>query len=134
MNFNEIRFAGRLTRSPETRSTQGGMTVTTFGMASSRRKWRRRDGQDREETCFIDCVSFGKAGEIIGKYLQKGDPLFVAGRLKLNQYEGRDGTKRSRHEIVIEEFQFVGGRSHQRGEQAGQSEAVAALTESETPF
>ncbi|HUX54509.1 MAG TPA: single-stranded DNA-binding protein, partial [Williamwhitmania sp.] len=63
------------------------------------------------------CVAFGKTGENINQYLGKGDPLFVEGRLTLDQWEAQDGTKRSKHKVAVQSFQFIGGKSNQDTQQ-----------------
>jgi single-strand DNA-binding protein len=81
--------------------------VVDFGLAVNR-KWKSKEGEDRDETCFIDCRAFGRTAENINKYLSKGRPLFVEGRLTFNQWTAQDGTKRSKHRVTVENFQFLG--------------------------
>jgi single-strand DNA-binding protein len=83
------------------------MAVTEFGIAVNRR-WRGPDGQQREETCFVDCRAYGKQAEIINQHLAKGRSVLVEGRLQYDTWEGKDGTRRSKHRVVIERFQFLG--------------------------
>lgn len=109
MNFNKILLGGNLTRDPETRTTQGGMTVCKFGLAVNRKF------KDTEEVMFVDCTAFGKTAEAIAQYLDKGSPVFVEGRLQLEQWEDKEGGKRSKHSVVVDVVQFVGG-DKDRGE------------------
>jgi len=81
--------------------------VVELGLAVNRR-WRGQDGQQREETCFIDCRAYGKQAETINQYLSKGRPILIEGRLQFDQWEGKDGTKRSKHRVIVEQFQFLG--------------------------
>jgi single-strand DNA-binding protein len=75
------------------------------------RKFRTQSGEDREEVTFIDCAAFGKTGEVIGKYFTKGKPIFIEGRIKYDSWEDKQGGgKRSKITVVVENFQFVGGR------------------------
>jgi len=99
---------GNLTRDPEVRATPKGTPVCSFSMAMNRR-YRTENGEDRDETTFVDVESYGKQAELIGKYLSKGRPLMVEGRLKLDTWE-KNGEKRSRLKVVMENFQFMGGR------------------------
>lgn len=106
--FNKVILMGNLTRDPETRSTSSGQSVTNFSLAVSR-SWKGQDGSQQEQTSFINCVAWAKAGEIIAQYLTKGSPVLVSGRLDQRSYEDKDGNKRTAVEVVVEDFNFVGG-------------------------
>ncbi|MGJ8639632.1 MAG: single-stranded DNA-binding protein [Opitutaceae bacterium] len=108
-SFNKVILMGNLTRDPETRVTASGLTICKLGLAVSR-VFSTKDGERREETTFVDIDAFGKQAEVITKYMRKGKPIHVEGRLKLDQWEGQDGQKRSKLSVVLENFQFVGGR------------------------
>ena len=107
-NYNKIILVGNLTRDPQLSYLPSQTPVADFGLAVNRR-WRGQDGQDREETCFVDCRTFGKQAETLNKYMSKGRPILVEGRLRYETWEGKDGTKRSKHSVVVEQFQFLGG-------------------------
>ena len=108
-SFNKVILLGNLTRDPESRTTTNGTTICKIGLAVSR-QYSTKDGERREETTFVDIDAFGKQAEVITKYMRKGRPLMVEGRLKLDQWETNDGQKRSKLGVVLENFQFVGGR------------------------
>lgn len=108
-SFNKVILLGNLTRDPETRVTTGGLTICKLGMAVSR-VFSTREGERKEETTFVDIDAFGRQAEVITKYMRKGRPLMVEGRLKLDQWETDDGQKRNKLKVVLENFQFVGGR------------------------
>jgi single-strand DNA-binding protein len=109
-NFNKVYLMGNLTRDPEMRVTPKGTAICQFGLAISR-SWKDESGQTREETAFVDIEAWGKQGEVIAKYCTKGRPLFVEGRLKFDQWEDKtSGQKRSKLKVVLENFQFIGGR------------------------
>ncbi|MGB4761797.1 MAG: single-stranded DNA-binding protein [Candidatus Saccharimonas sp.] len=109
--FNKVILMGNLTRDVETRTTPSGQTVSNFSLAVTR-SWKGQDGQMQDQTSFINCVAWGKVGEIIAQYVQKGAPLLVSGRLDQRSYEDKDGNKRQAVEVVVEDFNFVsGGRS-----------------------
>ena len=108
-NLNKVFLMGNLTRDPELRYTPSGTGVCEFGVAVNR-TWTTPDGEKRDETCFVDCQMWGRRGEVIAEYLRKGRPIFVEGRLKFDQWEGRDGQKRSKLRVVAENFEFLGGR------------------------
>ena len=107
--FNKVILMGNLTRDVEVRTTASGQSVANFSIAVSR-SWRGQDGQQQDQTSFINCVAWGKVGEIIAQYVKKGSPLLVSGRLDQRSYEDKDGNKRSAVEVVVEDFNFVGGR------------------------
>jgi len=106
-NFNKVLLIGNLTRDPQLSYLPSQTAVVDFGLAVNRR-WRSKEGQDRDETCFIDCRAFGKTAENINKYLSKGRSLFVEGRLTFDSWTAQDGTKRSKHRVTVENFQFLG--------------------------
>lgn len=108
-SFNKVILMGNLTRDPETRVTATGLTICKLGLAVSR-VFSTKDGERREETTFVDIDAFGKQAEVITKYFRKGKPIMVEGRLKLDQWETNDGQKRSKLGVVLENFQFIGGR------------------------
>lgn len=119
-NFNKVILIGNLTREPELRVTPGGLSICKFGLAVNR-NFTDKDGNKREETTFVDIDSFGKQAEVISKYMAKGRAIMVEGRLKLDQWEDKSsGEKRSRLGVVLEQFQFIGGRDS-GGEGGGSS-------------
>lgn len=105
--FNKVILMGNLTRDPEVRSTPNGQSVANFTLAVNR-TWRGADGNTQESVSYIDCVAWGKTGEVIAQYLQKGRALLVSGRLDQRSWE-QDGQKRSKIEVIVEDFNFVGG-------------------------
>jgi single-strand DNA-binding protein len=94
-SYNRVILLGNLTREPQIRFTPSQTPVADFGVATNRR-WRGQDGQERTETCFVDCTMFGKRAEVIGKFFHKGTPIFIEGRLTFESWQGQDGTKRSK--------------------------------------
>ena len=109
-NFNKVILMGNLTRDPEVRHTTKGTCVTKIAMAVNR-KFKTEAGEQKEEVTFIDIEAFGKLAEVIGQHCKKGRPLFVEGRLKLDQWDDKTtGQKRSALKVVLEAFQFIGGR------------------------
>lgn len=109
-SFNKVLLMGNLTRDPQLKYLPSQTAVAEFGLACNR-KFRTANGEDREEVTFVDVTAFGKQAEVINQYCQKGKALFVEGRLKYDQWEDKNGGgKRSKLTVVIENFQFVGGR------------------------
>jgi single-strand DNA-binding protein len=107
-SFNKVILLGNLTRDPETRTTNSGTSVCRLGIAMTRIV-RGNDGESREEVVFVDVDAYGKQAEVIGRYFAKGQPIFIEGRLRLDQWESPSGEKRSKLYVILEGFQFVGG-------------------------
>ena len=111
----KVILMGNLTRDPELRYTPSGTAIAKMGLAVNR-VWRDAEGQQKEEVTFVDVDAFGKQAETIGQYMQKGRPILVEGRLKLDQWEDKNtGQNRSRLGVVLERFTFVGGGGGQAG-------------------
>jgi single-strand DNA-binding protein len=109
-SFNKVILMGNLTRDPDTRVTPGGLTICKFTVAVNR-VFSGQDGERREEVTYIDCDSFGRQAETISKYMARGRAIMLEGRLKLDQWDDKNtGEKRSKLGVVVETFQFVGGR------------------------
>jgi single-strand DNA-binding protein len=107
-SLNKVFLMGNLTRDPELRVTPKGTPICQFGLAINR-QFKMESGESREEVIFVDIEAWGKQGETIAKYCTKGKPLFVEGRLKLDQWEDKNTKeKRSRMRVVLETFQFLG--------------------------
>jgi single-strand DNA-binding protein len=138
-SYNKVILLANLTREPQVRFTPSQHPVVEFGIATNR-KWRGTDGQERNETCYVDCVMFGKRAEVIGKFFHKGMPIFIEGRLTFESWQGQDGKKRSKLKVTVDNFEFVGkGESAPDGDrqsspqtEAGPSDAMP--DDSEIPF
>lgn len=135
MNFNKVILGGNLTRDPSLSYTPNQTAVADFGMAVNR-KWKSQGGEQKEEVCFVDCVAFGKVAENINKYMHKGDPFFIEGRLTFDSWTAQDGTKRSKHKVVVESFQFMGKDTAggQNAQPAGSQGQNRAADDSDVPF
>jgi single-strand DNA-binding protein len=107
-SVNRVILIGNVTRDPELRRTAKGTAVTEIGMAMNR-KFKGPDDQQQEETTFVDVTLWGRQAELAEQYLRKGDPVFIEGRLNLDQWEDRQtGQKRYRLRVVGEQMQFLG--------------------------
>lgn len=106
-SFNRLLLLGNLTRDPETR-TVGGTTICGFSLGTNR-QWTDAQGRKQTEVTFVPVVAFGKQAETLGKFLVKGKPLFVEGRLKLEEWKNDQGEKRSRLVCILEDFKFIDG-------------------------
>ena len=114
-SFNKVILLGNLTRDPQLKYLPSQTAVAEFGLAVNR-KFKTQAGEDREEVTFVDCTAFAKQGELINQYFTKGKPIFIEGRLKFDSWEDKQGGgKRSKLTVVVENFQFVGGRDGGQG-------------------
>jgi len=121
-NYNKIIMIGNLTRDPQLSYLPSNTPAVEFGLASNR-KWKDQSGQQREDTCFIDCRAYGRSAEILNQYTAKGRQILVEGRLQLDTWEGKDGTRRSKHRIFVENFQFLdSGSGRGQGGQGAQGQ------------
>jgi len=109
MNFNKAIIIGRVTKDPETRTTPSGQTVASIGVASNR-VWNTNSGEKQEKVEYHSIVAWGKLAEICGQYLTKGQLVLFEGRLETRTWDGQDGVKRSKTEIIAENMQ-MGPRS-----------------------
>lgn len=107
-NFNQVILMGNLTRKPELSYTPGKTAVVVFGLAVNR-KWKKQDGSEGEEVCFVECQMYGKRAEVVSEYFTKGSPIFIQGRLKFEQWES-GGKKQSRIRVLVENFEFIGNK------------------------
>ncbi|MDF1536245.1 MAG: single-stranded DNA-binding protein [bacterium] len=130
-NYNRVILIGNLTRDPELRYTPNGSAVASFSLAVNRRY--KVDNENREETGFFDIVFFGKRAETIAEYMKKGRPLLVEGRLQQRRWETDEGQKRSKVEVVGENFQFLGGRDQDSSRSVSDSE-TPEFDDSDIPF
>jgi single-strand DNA-binding protein len=120
-SLNKVLLIGNITRDPEKRYTPSGMAVADVGIAVNR-KFKASNGEMKDEVCFVTVTLWGKTAENVVEYKRKGDPLFVEGRLKLDQWE-KDGQKYSKLTVVGESVQFLNrGQSQGAGGGARRSE------------
>ena len=126
-SYNRIVLVGNLTRDPQLSYTPANTPVCKFGIATNR-TFRDRDGNSRDETCFVDCTLFGRGGEVFNQYMSKGRQVLVEGRLQFQQLTTQEGEKRSKHEVVVDNFTFLGRRG-EGVEPGADPDAAAAPTE-----
>jgi single-strand DNA-binding protein len=113
-NLNKVFMIGRLTRDPELRYLPNGTPKAELRLATSR-EYKGRDGQQQKDVCYVDVVVWSRQAEIAKQYLSKGRQIFVEGRLDYQEWESKDGGRRSKHEIVADRVQFL-----DRGQDGGQ--------------
>ena len=130
--FSKAIITGNLTRDPELRSTQNGSSVCGFSVAVNR-TYRDASGAQKEDVSFIECSAWGKLGETISQYAKKGTGVLVSGRLNQRSWEDKSGNKRSTVEIVVEDFNFLGGSSRDGGAASYDNSATSSDTASSVP-
>lgn len=106
-SYNRVLLMGNLTRNPEIRYTPSGTAVADLGLAINE-NFKNKAGETVEQTCFVDVVVWGRQAETSAEYLQKGSPVFVEGRLQLDQWENQQGEKRSKLRVRADRVQFLG--------------------------
>ena len=120
MSINRVSISGNLTRDPELRSTQSGVSVLGFGVAVNERRKNQQTGEWEDRPNFVDCTMFGARAEGVSRYLSKGSKVAVDGQLKWSQWE-RDGQKRSKLEVIVNDIEFMsnGEKAHGCADDAG---------------
>ena len=110
MSLLKVQGVVRLARDVEIKYSQSGSAIANFSIVSSS-KYKTQSGEQKEDTCFIDAVSFGRLGEICNQYLKKGSKIKIDGELKLESWTAQDGTKRSKHSINIKEMEMLDSKA-----------------------
>lgn len=105
--FNKVVMIGNLTRDVDLKYLPSGSAVSTIGLASNRR-YKKQDGSQGEEVCFVDVKLFGRTAEVANQYLRKGSQILIEGRLSLETWNDQNGSKRSKHTIIAESMQMLG--------------------------
>jgi len=114
MSLNRAQLIGNLTRDPEMRQIPGGSAVASFSIATNF-TWNDQQGQKQEKVEFHNIVAWRKLAEICGQYLKKGSKVFIEGRMQTRDWEGEDGVKRYRTEIVADNMIMLSGKSGSMG-------------------
>ena len=113
-NLNKVFLMGNLTRDPELRYTPAGMGVASFGLAVNTPTGKKdENGKQKTDVLFVDVVAFGKQAEVVAEYLKKGRPVFIEGRLTFRTWEDTNGNRHSKHEVLLNSFQFLDSASTQ---------------------
>jgi single-strand DNA-binding protein len=133
-SLNSVCLLGHLTRNPEVRYSSNGTPVAALGLAVNNRI-KRSDDSWQDDPCFVDVVVFGNQAEACAKYLNKGDPVLLEGRLQYRTWEDQQGNKRSKHEVIAFRVQFLpkpGPRSEADDSLSGAS--IGAEGDEDVPF
>lgn len=125
MSINRVIISGNLTRDPDLRQTASGMPVLGLGVAVNDRRKNQTTGEWEDYPNFIDCTMFGARAEALSRYLSKGTKVAIEGKLRWSQWE-RDGQKRSKIEVIVDELEFMSGRNESAPQQRQYSPAPTA--------
>ncbi len=128
-SLNKAQIIGNLTRDPESKQTPNGQTVCSFGIATNR-TWKNQQGEKQEQVEYHNIVAWGKLAEICGQYLVKGKKVYIDGRLQTRDWEGQDGVRRYRTEIVAENMIMLSRDGGNAGGQFAASAPAATKPES----
>jgi single-strand DNA-binding protein len=113
-SFNRVILAGNLVRDPQLAYTPNNTAACEFSVAVNRR-WRDRDGNNKEEVSYVDMTAYGRTGETINQYMGKGRPILVEGRLRQRRWTDKEGQNRSKLDVVVENFSFIDSGSGRGG-------------------
>jgi single-strand DNA-binding protein len=116
-SLNKVLLIGNLTRDPDVKMMTNGRPVCNFGLALNR-SYKDSEGNRKDETTFVDVECFGPRAEAVGRFFTKGRAIFVEGRLKLDQWESKEGEKRSAIRVVLDNFEFVDSRQDSQTNQS----------------
>ena len=133
MTLNKVMLIGNLTRNPELRTIPSGQSVCSFGIATNRQWTNQQTGQKQEQVEFHNIVAWGKLAEICNQYLVKGKKVYAEGRMQTREWEGQDGIKRQRTEIVLENMIMLDRGPAGSGGAATASKATETIEVESTP-
>ena len=108
--YNKVILVGNLTKDIEIRYSQSGSAIANTGIASTK-KFKKQDGSQGEEVLFVDIAAFGRTAEVMNQYTRKGSKVLIEGRLKLEQWNAQDGSKRSKHVVTVESMQMLDSKT-----------------------
>ncbi|MBI4232290.1 single-stranded DNA-binding protein [Candidatus Peregrinibacteria bacterium] len=122
-NVNKVMLIGRLTRDPELRYTPSGKAVCELGLAINR-TYKKENGEEVEDTCYVDITAWGRRAEVCSEYLQKGRTVYIEGRLRYEKWDAKDGGKRSKMSVVAQAVQFLSSRKNGSREESQETVKV----------
>ena len=117
--FNKVVLVGNLTRDIELRYAQSGSAIANTAIATSRKF--TQNGERKEEVCFVDITFFGRSAEVANQYLRRGSKILVEGRLKFDQWVAQDGSKRSKHSVIVETMQMMDSKADAAAQGSGEA-------------
>ena len=123
MSINRVNITGNLTHDPELRATAGGTQILAFGVAVNDRRRNQQTGEWEDVPNFVDCIVFGQRAEAVSRFITKGSKVAIEGKLRFSSWETKEGQRRSKLEVVVDEIEFL---SRSNGQQVTSPAAEAA--------
>lgn len=114
MSINRVNITGNLTRDPELRATAGGTQMLAFGVAVNDRRRNQQTGEWEDVPNFVDCIVFGSRAEAVSRFISKGSKVAIEGKLRYSAWENKEGQRRSKLEVIVDEIDFMGRASGQQ--------------------
>ena len=131
--FNRVVMMGNLTRDPEARQLPSGTAVTEMGLAVTE-TYKNKDGEFNERVCYVNVVTWGKQAEACAEHLKKGSPVLVEGRLQFDQWETKDGQKRSKHRVRADRVKFLRRAASTQQQDRAPAMASSTTVDDDMPF
>jgi len=133
MSINRVNITGNLTRDPELRATAGGTQILSFGVAVNDRRKNPQTGAWEDVPNFIDCIVFGQRAEAVSRFITKGSKVAIEGKLRYSAWENKEGQRRSKLEVIVDEIDFMSRQGQQVTSPAAEAAKVADTPAYGTP-
>lgn len=133
MSINRVNITGNLTRDPELRATAGGTQMLTFGVAVNDRRRNQQTGEWEDVPNFVDCIVFGSRAEAVSRFISKGSKVAIEGKLRYSAWETKEGQRRSKLEVIVDEIDFMSRQGQQVTSPAAEAAKVADTPAYGTP-
>lgn len=133
MSINRVNITGNLTRDPELRATAGGTQMLAFGVAVNDRRKNPQTGAWEDVPNFVDCIVFGQRAEAVSRFLSKGAKVAIEGKLRYSSWETKEGQRRSKLEVIVDEIDFLSRQGQQVTSPAAEAAKVADTPAYGTP-
>lgn len=133
MSINRVNITGNLTREPELRATAGGTQMLAFGVAVNDRRKNPQTGAWEDVPNFVDCIVFGSRAEAVSRFISKGSKVAIEGKLRYSSWETKEGQRRSKLEVIVDEIDFLSRQGQQVTSPAAEAAKVADTPAYGTP-
>ena len=133
MSINRVNISGNLTRDPELRATAGGTQMLAFGVAVNDRRRNQQTGEWEDVPNFVDCIVFGSRAEAVSRFISKGSKVAIEGKLRYSAWENKEGQRRSKLEVIVDEIDFLSRQGQQVTSPAAEAAKVADTPAYGTP-
>lgn len=133
MSINRVNISGNLTRDPELRATAGGTQMLAFGVAVNDRRKNQQTGEWEDVPNFVDCIVFGSRAEAVSRFISKGSKVAIEGKLRYSAWENKEGQRRSKLEVIVDEIDFLSRQGQQVTSPAAEAAKVADTPAYGTP-